>query len=186
MARDTVALPIQGSDNGTGNPILVTTTATETVRSNLVQVAGNAVVTAAAGVQRVSVVDTFNNNIQTSTTGDTAGATRAARDSSTAVETTGAVNTNTVFTLAAVAGQQRRLNVLSMWFEGANAAVIATVDWGGTVRMRVPVPAAQNSLLQVNLPEGGIGSGAAQALTITLPAGGAGTTGHLNTSILTW
>ncbi len=186
MPRDTSALPVQGPDNGTGNPILVTTTAAETVRTNLVQIAGVGVQTGAAGTQRVSIVDTNGSSIVAATAGDVVNSLQIAQPGGNIQHDTAAANTAVVVTYAAVAGQQRRLKHLSVFFEGANAAVQLTAVWGGVTRIILPVPAGQNTILQLNLPDKGVGSGAADALVITLPAGGAGVIGRVNSSVDTW
>lgn len=186
MPRDTSALPIQGPDNGSGNPILVTTTSAETVRSNLVQVVGDAVVTAAAGVQRVGIADSSNDPIAAYTTGDAANALQVDQEGNVSARDNPAANTDAVITIAAVAGQRGRISSITFNYFGANAASTFTITDGGVQRFNISVPANQNSIVHLEFPNGGLRSSVNSALVVTLPAGGAGVSGNLNVTSKTF
>lgn len=182
MAADAVAYRVQGPDGGGGNPVPVAlTTSTGVSDVNVAQVAGVAVATAAAGIEKVGIVSGNNGGQLDFITVETLRVVGVCNNGSAFTNQTGAANTAVTQTYGAVAGQKHHLTHCSLTFTGANTAGQLTVADGGTTVMTWNYGASQNTTLNVPLPEGGITGTTNTAMTITLPAGGAAVTGTLTT-----
>jgi hypothetical protein len=92
----------------------------------------------------------------------------------------GADNTDVVITLAAAPLRRHYLGILSYFYNGANSPQILTVQDGATTIFRHSIKTSQNTSLDVPLSAGGLVGTLNSAMTITLPAAGAGTSGVLS------
>jgi len=180
MPRDPTAQTIQGADNGTGNPLLVTTAAGTQSEVDIREVLGVAAVTAAAGVLRVGIADSTNEPIAANTTGDAANAVQIDQEANLSTRSNPEANTAAVVTLTAVAGQRHRISTITLNFFGANVAVTFNITDGGTDRFNITIPAAQNAVVHLEFPNGGLRGSVNSEIVVTLPAGGAGVSGNLN------
>ncbi len=185
MPRDPGATPIQGPDSG-GNPLPVTTVNPANNQVDLEQVLGIAIVVAGAGVMMVGARDGNNNPLVAIQQGEAVNGLLSTPTSSSPSTVASAANAAAVITFAAVAGQRNRLTALSYQYNGANTAQTLTIQDGATTVFQTLVPASSTTLLTAVMPAGGIQTAINSAMTITLPAGGAGISGILNAAKQTW
>lgn len=162
-----------------GATIPVSIAATQAV--NVSQFGGSAVVAATAGVPRVGITDSAGAVLTAFANTTPANALQIEMTGGLSTRSNPAANTAAVVTIAAIAGQRIRLDSATFNYFGANTAQSLTVADGATQVLNITVQASQNSIVQLTFPNGGVVGTSGNAMTITLPAGGAGVSGNLNT-----
>jgi hypothetical protein len=160
MPRDPTAITIQGPDNGSGNPIIVTTGSAAPTVVDIQKIGGYS----------INIPGGFNAALPV-----------VGKDGAAYQSVVGAANTAVVITLPALVSKRHHLTHLSFGYQGANTQQTLTVADNVTTVLNWLSGPANSGMTTVPLPIGGIQSAAlATTMTITLPAGGAGVVGILN------